>query len=201
MTPGKETPDMQTPPIIIRRASLADNRRIATLGRQAFADSFGADNHPQDMADYLERSFGPDIQAAELAEPSSCILIADVGESPVGYARLLESPAPACIDARRPIQLQRLYAHKRWVGCGVGAALMQASIADAQQRRCDGIWLGVWGRNERAIRFYRKCGFAQVGAQPFVLGNDRQTDLILWLPWDASAKKKRSEMERFDEPA
>ena len=173
---------MQPPHIIVRRASRADNRRIATLGRQAFADSFGADNHPRDMADYLNRSFGPDIQAAELAEPSSCFLIAEAAGKPVGYARLVESPAPACVSASRPIKLQRLYATRNWIGCGVGKALMHACIDEARQRPCDGIWLGVWEKNHRAVRFYRQWGFSQVGTQPFLLGNDRQTDLVLWLP-------------------
>ena len=59
---------------------------------------------------------------------------------------------------------------------------MTACIDEATRRGCDGIWLGVWGKNERAIRFYRKWRFTQIGTQPFVLGNDRQTDLILWLP-------------------
>ena len=177
---------MQPPHIIIRRASHTDNRTIAILGRQAFADSFGADNRPQDMAAYLDRSFGPDIQAAELAEPSSCFLLAEVGEAPVGYARLVESPAPECVNALRPINLQRLYAIHDWVGCGVGSALMHASIDKARQRQCDGIWLGVWEKNHRAVRFYRQWGFSQVGIHPFVLGDDRQTDLILWLPLEAS---------------
>ena len=72
----------------------------------------------------------------------------------------------------------------RSIGSGVGAALMTACIEEATRRRYDGIWLGVWGKNIRAIRFYSQWGFVQVGTQPFVLGNDRQTDLVLWLPLD-----------------
>lgn len=34
-------------------------------------------------------------------------------------------------------------------------------------------------RNERAKAFYRKCGFADVGSQVFVLGTDAQTDRIM----------------------
>lgn len=167
--------------ITIRQARVEDNDLMATLGRQTFFDSFGADNPPEDMAAYLEESFSPDIQAAELADPSSHCLIAEAGGLPVGYARLVEAPAPPCISAHRPIKLVRLYASKPWIGSGVGAALMTRCIAEAQQRQCDGIWLGVWGRNSRAIRFYRKWGFSEMGTQAFLLGTDRQTDLVLWL--------------------
>jgi ribosomal protein S18 acetylase RimI-like enzyme len=41
------------------------------------------------------------------------------------------------------------------------------------------LWLGVWEHNLRAIGFYRKRGFVQCGAQPFLLGTDLQTDWIM----------------------
>ena len=41
------------------------------------------------------------------------------------------------------------------------------------------IWLGVWERNERAIRFYEKWGFREAGTHDFILGNDVQNDLIM----------------------
>ncbi len=173
---------MQRMQIAIRQAGAEDNERIASLARETFVDSFAADNRPEDMAAYLEKAFSPSIQATELADPYSRFLIAETGGKTVGYARMVEASTPSCINAKKPIQLSRLYARKRWIGAGVGGALMTACIDEATRRGCDGIWLGVWGRNERAIRFYRKWRFTQIGTQPFVLGNDRQTDLILWLP-------------------
>ena len=178
------TVTMQCMHITIRQAGVEDHERIASLARETFVDSFAADNRPEDMAAYLEKAFSPSIQAAELTEPSSRFLIAETGGKPVGYARLVEVLAPPCIKAKKPIQLSRLYARKRSIGSGVGAALMTACIEEATRRRYDGIWLGVWGKNIRAIRFYSQWGFVQVGTQPFVLGNDRQTDLVLWLPLD-----------------
>lgn len=185
-------------PITIRQAGIGDHERIATLARETFVDSFAADNRPEDMAAYLAKAFSPSIQAAELTEPSSLFLIAETEDKPAGYARLLEASAPPCIQAKKPIQLSRLYARKRWIGRGVGAALMTACIDEATRRQCDGIWLGVWGRNTRAIRFYSHWGFMQRGTQPFVLGNDRQTDLILWLPLNHDSG--RGSMDRRDNP-
>ena len=168
--------------ITIRQAGAGDHERIASLARETFVDSFAADNRPEDMAAYLAKAFGPSMQAAELTEPSSLFLIAETEDKPAGYARLVEASAPPCIQAKKPIQLSRLYARKPWIGKGVGAALMTACIDESIRRRCDGIWLGVWGKNARAIQFYNHWGFVQMGTQPFVLGNDRQTDFVLWLP-------------------
>ncbi len=178
------TVTMKRMQITIRQAGVEDHERLSSLARETFVDSFAADNHPENMAAYLEKAFSPRIQATELAEPSSRFLIAEAGGKPVGYARLVEASTPPCINAKKPIQLSRLYACKRWIGSGVGAALMTACIVEATRRQCEGIWLGVWGKNTRAIRFYNQWGFVQMGTQPFVLGNDRQTDLILWRPLD-----------------
>jgi ribosomal protein S18 acetylase RimI-like enzyme len=40
-------------------------------------------------------------------------------------------------------------------------------------------WLGVWERNLRAISFYKKAGFVDVGSTDFAVGADRQRDRVL----------------------
>jgi GNAT superfamily N-acetyltransferase len=170
----------------IRRGVPGEGRFLSALGRKTFFDSFAADNRPEDMAAYLDASFGPEKQALELADPMSVFLIAENKGETAGYARLLQSPAPPCIPSEVPIQLVRFYACERWIGRGAGPALMRACIAESRKRHCNGIWLSAWDKNSRAIRFYQKWGFFQVGTQPFQVGNDRQNDLILWRPLQAA---------------
>lgn len=149
------------------------------MGRRTFYETFAADNTPENMAAYLAASFGPDIQAAELADPAACFLMAEIDHSPVGYASLYAGEPPAGVSGTRPIELVRIYALKEWLGHGVGAALMQACLAEAGKRGHDTIWLGVWEHNPRAQAFYRKWGFVEVGTQVFQLGDDPQRDLLM----------------------
>lgn len=175
---------MPKPPVAIRRATPVDSGLLAEIGARAFFDSFAADNTPENMAAYLAASFSPDKQAAELADPRGLFLIAEV-DGPLraaGYARLREGPPPGIRSGQRPIEIVRFYALKEWIGQGVGAALMLACLAEAERRGCDAIWLDVWEHNPRAIAFYRRWGFAEVGAQAFQLGDDRQTDILLQRP-------------------
>ena len=51
--------------------------------------------------------------------------------------------------------------------------------AEARQLGADALWLGVWERNPRAIAFYGKVGFVDVGSHLFVVGADAQTDRIM----------------------
>jgi ribosomal protein S18 acetylase RimI-like enzyme len=59
---------------------------------------------------------------------------------------------------------------------------MTAAVDAAKAAGAHTLWLGVWERNQRAIAFYRKSGFADVGTQIFVLGTDHQHDLVLARP-------------------
>ena len=165
--------------IQIRAATAADNVRLAELGARTFYDTFAADNTPEDMSAYLAGAFSPDKQAAELADPASRFLIAEIDGGAAGYARLKEGAPPSSISGARPIEIARLYACREWIGQGVGARLMQACLDEAARRGCDTIWLDVWERNPRAIAFYARWGFVQVGEQTFQLGSDLQHDLLM----------------------
>ncbi|MFN0097433.1 MAG: GNAT family N-acetyltransferase [Gemmatimonadaceae bacterium] len=58
-----------------------------------------------------------------------------------------------------------------------------AQVVDAARHAgAEPLWLGVWERNPRAIAFYRKFGYADVGAHVFVVGTDPQTDRIMTRP-------------------
>ncbi len=163
----------------IRKATKKDNILLANLGARTFADSFAADNTPEDMAAYLAGSFSPEKLTAELNDRGSVFLIAEVDNEPVGYTRLRQDPPPDCIKGVHPIEIVRLYSVKEWIGRGVGAALMQACLNEALHEGHDVIWLDVWEKNPRAITFYQKWGFVKVGEQGFQLGNDLQNDWLM----------------------
>jgi len=78
-----------------------------------------------------------------------------------------------------PLEIVRFYVDRPWHGRGVAQQLMEAAVNTARAAGARTLWLGVWERNPRAIAFYRKCGFQDVGTQTFVLGADHQRDLVL----------------------
>ncbi|HEX9921490.1 MAG TPA: GNAT family N-acetyltransferase [Anaerolineae bacterium] len=165
--------------ISIRQARAHDNKLLAELGAETFYDSFAVDNTPENVSAYLATSFSPEKQAAELADPNSKFLIAEIEGEVSGYARVKFGDAPPEITGQQPMEIARFYARKRWIGQGVGAQLMRSCLNEARNAGCDVVWLGVWEKNRRAITFYRKWGFVEVGAQTFRLGDDLQHDLIM----------------------
>jgi diamine N-acetyltransferase len=178
--------------IHIRYANANDNHLLAEAGRRLFEAAFAADNQTEDMAIYLAESFGPDLQAAELADPATVFLIAEIKGRFAGYARLRDGRPGLEIPGQRPVELVRIYAEREYIGLGVGAALMRACLEEAASRGYDSIWLGVWEKNPRAIRFYEKWGFILAGTQTFELGKDTQTDFVM---------QRAIQSERFSQDA
>lgn len=165
----------------IRYANETDATLLADLGRKTFSDTFSEDNTPEDMALYLSEHYTPEIQRFELQDPHTVFLIAENNTIPVGYAQLKGHSTEAGVAGTHPMELQRIYTLQEYIGKGIGSALMKASIREAKARGFTCLWLGVWEKNKRAIQFYEKWGFKQVGSHSFVLGKDVQTDFIMEL--------------------
>jgi ribosomal protein S18 acetylase RimI-like enzyme len=165
--------------IRIRTGTPADAPMLAELGARTFRDAFAADNRPEDMALYLGRTYGVAQQTAELTNAGIVTLVAQVDGCPAGFAQLRAGQPPGCVLGADPLEVWRFYVDRSWHGMGVAQALMAAVRREAVARGGRTLWLAVWERNERAKGFYRKCGFLDVGSQPFILGEDRQTDLVM----------------------
>jgi GNAT superfamily N-acetyltransferase len=166
-------------PIHIRYATSDDAALLADVGAQSFHEAYAADIAAPRLAAYIEDAFGDDQQAAELADPNACFLIAQVGAVVVGYAKLRMNTPPSCISGAPAIELERLYVLDAWIGRGVGARLMRACLDEATARGCVTMWLGVWERNTRALAFYNRWSFVQAGSHVFQMGDEAQTDLLM----------------------
>lgn len=169
----------QIPGLIIRRGTLADADLLSELGARTFSETFAADNTPEDLATYMATSFNVAQQTAELEDPASTFLIAEVDGRAAGYARLYDAEPPTGVTGTNPVELVRLYVSRDWLGRGIGEQLMRACLDEARGAGHETIRLGVWERNARAQAFYRKWEFHEIGEHTFKLGADLQRDILM----------------------
>ena len=165
----------------LRIATVEDAAVLSQLGERTFRDSFGADNSVEDMEAFLSSHYRPELQAAELLDARNLSLLAEVEDTPAGFALLRDGPREPGVQGERPLNLARLYVDKPFLGAKVGAALMRRCLEEAHARGHDVLWLGVWEHNTRARAFYERWGFTEVGDMHFLLGRDLQRDLVLSL--------------------
>ncbi|MCC2548280.1 GNAT family N-acetyltransferase [Hymenobacter sp. BT175] len=168
--------------ISMAKRNAATAAQLSELGRQTFHDAFAADNRPEDMAEYLQATFSEHQQLAELEAGNTIFLLAHMQQELIGYAKLSFGSRlglePGKSEQGR-MEIERLYVLQDWVGTGLGATLMRRALEEARLKACHTVVLGVWERNQRAIDFYRRFGFRQIGQHEFRVGQDVQTDLIM----------------------
>jgi len=165
----------------IRYGTTDDAKMLSELGAKTFYDAFAKDNTPENISLYIKNSFSTEIQLNELSDSNIIFLIVELENKPIGYAKLKLDSKIESIMGTNSMEIERIYSLQEYIGKGVGKELMLAAINEAKQKDCNSLWLGVWEKNPRAINFYKKWGFREVGTHIFMLGDDPQRDFILEL--------------------
>jgi ribosomal protein S18 acetylase RimI-like enzyme len=144
-----------------------------------YVEAFGAGTDSADLAIFLDTNYGVDKQRQELECADIITLLADLEGTLVGYAQVRHSTPPDCATGEDVVELWRFYVDRPWQGSGVAQLLMPAALSAARELGGRQIWLSVWEQNPRAIAFYFKCGFEDVGTADFWVGSERQKDRVL----------------------
>jgi len=107
------------------------------------------------------------------------ILLAERGAGLVGFAELLLgsiAPAYGVVGS----EIVRLYVQPHAQGRGVRKALLSEAEVESSRASAPAVWLTAWEKNERALRFYGKNGYVDVGKTLYTFeGNDYPNRLLI----------------------
>ena len=162
----------------IRVATTADLANLRKLAIDAFINAYAVFNKEADMQQYLKENFSEDVLRAELTNPEIVILVAEQENEILGYVKLVPGGSED-LKLNRPLEIARLYSAVHAIGSGIGKMLVAAVCDFARKNSYDGIWLGVWQKNFRAVNFYQREGFRITGVTDFKLGDDVQDDFVM----------------------
>lgn len=165
------------------RAALPDEAQdLALLGMRLWRETYMGLIPDANIALHLAETFGLRQQSAEMSDPGNTVLVIDEGGTLMGYA-LLQACGPELEELpfhfARPLEVARFYVDRALHGAGAAQALMTAVLSHAASEGHDGVWLQVWEQNPRAIRFYAKAGFTDVGDATFRIGEQVDRDRVL----------------------
>jgi len=119
---------------------------------------------------------------AQLSCPESIFYFVYVDiDIPIAYLKLNWGTAQTEQYDDDPMEIERIYVLNQYQGKGIGQLLMNKAISVALSKHKKYIWLGVWEKNTKAIAFYKKLGYVIFSEHEFMLGKERQTDIIMKL--------------------
>lgn len=167
--------------LVIRNVTNTEAVKLMKIAIESFVAAFGKQNSQPDMDEYLRQSFSRAQLQKELQNPDSFFYFAEKEEQVTGYLKINRGKAQTEQFSERAIELERIYVLPKFYGKGIGQQLFRKVLEIAEQEAADMIWLGVWEKNVGAIRFYKRNGFLPFGEHVFMLGSDRQTDILMKL--------------------
>jgi diamine N-acetyltransferase len=170
-----------TSPLQVRRATLDDAAALAAFAARVFIETFGDENDPDDLRDHVVGTYNVEQHSTELRDPDIATWLVERDGALIAYLQACRKRVPPCVSGANPVEIYRFYVDRAAHGTGVAQALMSTAFAQAREWGADVVWLGVWEHNPRAMSFYRKFGFVDVGSIDFFVGPDRQTDRVFVL--------------------
>ncbi|WP_234648883.1 GNAT family N-acetyltransferase [Dyadobacter sp. CY356] len=159
----------------------SDLEELQKLGKQTFLETFAPFNSEEDIQHYLQTGFTDMKLLEEIANPGSAFYFAKLNNSPIGYLKLNFGNAQTELKDSEALEIERIYVLKEFQGQKAGQFLFTEALKIARNHGLKYIWLGVWEKNEKAIKFYEKNGFVAFDKHSFVLGSDIQTDVMMKL--------------------
>lgn len=168
-------------PIRLQPCTVDDAATLALIGGATFLDAFAGVLDGESIVAHCHKQHNADVYRHyfEDAQTQAWLATVEPGQAPVGYAMLTTPELPLDDLTDRDIELKRIYVLTRFQRFGVGAQLLERAAAHAIAARKRRLLLGVHAENARALRFYRKNGFEQVGVRTFQVGRSTFHDLVL----------------------
>jgi ribosomal protein S18 acetylase RimI-like enzyme len=166
--------------LTIREAVPGDEAALALLGGATMLETYAELVQGSDIVAHARHKHAQTVYADWIADAAARVWIAETAtRAPAGYLVLI--PATLPMESPRPgdLEVLRIYVLTRYQASGLGAALMQRAITAAASCDAGRIVLGVNKDNRKALAFYARQGFVEIGRRAFPVGNAVFDDLVL----------------------
>jgi ribosomal protein S18 acetylase RimI-like enzyme len=165
--------------INIQQAKEGDTTILALLGRVTWAESHGhyiADKN--NLSQYLNGNFSVSKMKEDIQNPKHLFYIVYVDDLPVGYAKLILNAITESVVSKNNVRLERIFILNEFIPLKIGQQLLNFVEEKAKELELDTIWLSVYIKNNRAIRFYEKNAFNNVGDLNFIVNGQGYENIV-----------------------
>jgi ribosomal protein S18 acetylase RimI-like enzyme len=165
--------------IKIRIATEVNTAILALLGRITYVESHGDFiDDKNDLSKYINEAFSIIKTKQDINNPKNIFYIIYVDDLPVGYAKLVLNAIHESVISQNNCRLERIYILNEFIPLKIGQQFLTFIEEKAKELQLDTIWLSVYIKNNRAIRFYQKNEFKNVGELNFIVNGKEYENII-----------------------
>ena len=176
--PRIEAVSQDKPAQTFRVATTADALCISVLATQVFLDTYATDGIRASLAREVNQQLSVRVVQDLLSAPGARFLVCERSGHMLGFVQLTLRAPHHLVPASRPAELNRLYVLERFTGAGLGSTLLQRAEALAASEGISTLWLTAWVGNQRALAFYARRGYADVGATTYTFQDEQYENRV-----------------------
>lgn len=167
--------------VVIINSDMSNLEELQKIAVKTFMKTIPAEVSENDMKKYIQDRFSKGVLTRALSNPESEFFFARLNEEVIGYLKINFGKAQTDVKYPEGMEIERIYILSEYFGKNVGKMLYDKALESARKKKVNFVWLGVWEKNPRAIKFYEKNGFVRFGNHNFKFGNDTHTDILMKL--------------------
>ncbi len=164
----------------IKLATEADTEVLALLGRITWDESHG--HYIEDknnLIKYLNENFSIAKTKENINNQKNFFYVMYVDKLPVGYAKLIVNAEQERIDSKNNCRLERIFILDDFIPLKIGHQLLTYVEERARELKLDTMWLTVYIKNIRAIKFYERNQYIHIGELNFSVSGKEYENIIL----------------------
>ncbi|VAW17334.1 hypothetical protein MNBD_BACTEROID03-2829 [hydrothermal vent metagenome] len=165
--------------IKIKTATEANTDVLALLGRITYAESHGLFiDDKNDLSKYTNEVFSVSKTKQDINNPNNLFYIIYTDDLPVGYAKLVLNVIHESVVSQNNCRLERIYILNDFIPLKIGQQFLTFVEEKAKELQLDTMWLTVYIKNNRAIRFYERNEFKNVGEFNFLVNGKGYENIV-----------------------
>ncbi len=166
------------PTVTLRTAVPDDALCLGVLGTQVFLDTYATAGIRPLLAREVLAAFSTEATAALIVRERTVVRLAEFDGHLIGFAATVIGAAHELVPSDAPAELDKLYVQECYTGLGIGARLLHDAELQAAAAGARTLWLTPWAGNLRAMHFYRRQGYTDVGLTWFHIEHEAHANRV-----------------------
>ncbi|MFZ6875245.1 GNAT family N-acetyltransferase [Undibacterium sp. Di27W] len=165
--------------IQIRLATQADVLCLSVLATQVFLDTYATAGIRPAIAKEVLNSFSISAIAGLLEQHNTFFHVAERDGHLVGFSQITFGTRQELVTDTHPAELDRLYVQEPFTRMGLGGQLLHTAETSAARHGADVMWLTPWVHNNRALQFYARQAYTDIGSTHFFMDGEAHENRVL----------------------
>ncbi len=156
----------------------SDSQLLSVLFKTVYINTYGSEGVTYEFANFIETQFSSHTIKSRVDGTASSLWVAKYKDNPVGAIQV-EYTNPCPMNQAIIPEINKLYILRDFFGKGIGQKLMQLAESHLKKNGYDRVWLWVLESNLRAIDFYNKQGYMDIGTAYFQMSQNRYKNKVM----------------------